>query len=110
MYIYKFICSAPACGREFKEERDTPYLRKPVRKLCKYCSKGAKAAWVEDQGGFASGGCGTCIHFVEAHHGWGTCGLGHENELESEYTVGEVYGLVYEEDVCPDREVANEQA
>jgi hypothetical protein len=111
MFLYKMEC--PSCSKSFVESRENPYVKQRRVKVCEEC-RVSRSSKVVDQGGFPGIGCGACMHFLELRNGWGQCALGHYNPNEEDYAVGgEVYRLVYIEDICNDREVheeSNEQA
>jgi DNA-directed RNA polymerase subunit RPC12/RpoP len=106
VFTYVFSCST--CGKSFKQLKTKMYQKvHRANKICQTCKK-KSIVWVIDNGGEEGKRCKDCKSFCPwnpKEDGWGTCSKGHVLLEEKEYAEdGQVYGLVYFEDICPDFE------
>lgn len=104
--VFTYVFNCVKCNTQFKELKIHQYKKVHKNKICPGCKKKGDGNWVKDNEGEEGRRCGDCKHFAAMkEHGecWGNCLLGHKLENEADYAVdGEVFELVYFEDVCPD--------
>jgi len=107
MQFYSHKNECIECGKSFTEFRSSS--SPPRRKKCPSCNSNKRKGKVFSLEGEEGRRCKDCVNFKKwsgvklSEPYYGRCGLGYTPDDEDEFALnGELYGLVYIEDVCDD--------